>query len=330
MLYYNYFKRRMEKESLKFEYNSNTPERLDVFLSLKLSEYSRSFIQKLVKSGDIKVNKNKVSSSCKLINGDIISVQIPNNELEIKPQNIPLNIIFEDENLAVINKPKNMLTHPTPNNLENTLVNALLFKYGDNLSNACDKTRRGIVHRLDKNTAGLMVIAKNDIAHNNLSNQIKNKTLIRKYRAIVFGEFEEDKGTIDLPLIKNLKDTVKVYVTNKSNPKGKEAITKYKVIERFNGATYIELELKTGRTHQIRCHMAHINHPLVGDTLYGARGFNHKILNKIKTLEQVLQSFYIKLAHPISGDIMEFELKENEWDFDIQNVLKILRENKNE
>ncbi len=319
----------MEKENLKFEYTLNLPERLDVYLSGKIN-HSRSFIQKHIKLGNITVNKKKISSSYKLSNGDVINIQIPKKDFEIKPQNIPLNIIFEDDSFAVINKPKNMLSHPTPNNLENTLVNALLYHFGNNLSNKDDKTRRGIVHRLDKNTAGLMVVTKTDEAHKNLSLQIKNKTLIRKYRAVVFGEFNENEGVINLPLIKNLKDTVKVYVTDKSNPKGKEAITKYKVIERFNGATYIELELKTGRTHQIRCHMSHINHPLAGDTLYGAKGFNHKLLNKIKTNEQVLQSYYIRLAHPISGDIMEFELKENEWDFDIQNVLKILRDNKNE
>lgn len=300
--------------------------RLDIFLADTFKEFSRAKIQKHIKEGNVLVNGKVEKGSYKIFEGDIIKFIDVKEDIVIAPNDIDLDILFEDDDLIVINKQKDLLTHPTSKQNNNTLVNALLF-HCDKLSNIDgDILRQGIVHRLDKNTAGVMVCTKTNEAHINLAQQIKNKSAIRKYKAVVFGEFSEDEGVINSPLRRSLKETVKMSVTTKDDIAGKNAITHFKVLERFSGATYIELELKTGRTHQIRAHMSSISHPVVGDSLYGAKGFRHKILDKIKTREQVLQSFYLKFAHPISGDIMEFELPEDKWDKDIINVLKSLRE----
>ena len=230
-----------------------------------------------------------------------------------------IEVVFEDDALLVVNKPKGMLTHPTDKNPEGTLVNALLNHCGENLSNIGGPSRRGIVHRLDKNTSGLLMVAKTDEAHENLAAQIKEKTATRKYLAVALGNFEQSEGVIDKPLAKHLRKTVKVY----ASPEGATAITHYKVLEHFDGAAFLELELKTGRTHQIRAHLSSINHPVFGDTMYGSKGFGK--FSKIKTNEQVLQSYSLKFTHPKSGDIMEFELEEHQWDADLVKVLKILK-----
>jgi len=282
--------------------------RLDVFLADSFKEFSRAKIQKHIKEGNVLVNGKVEKGSYKIFEGDIIKFIDVKEDIVIAPNDIDLDILFEDDDLIVINKQKDLLTHPTSKQNNNTLVNALLFHCGKLSNIDGDILRQGIVHRLDKNTAGVMVCTKTNEAHINLAQQIKNKSAIRKYKAVVFGEFSEDEGVINSPLRRSLKETVKMSVTTKDDIAGKNAITHFKVLERFSGATYIELELKTGRTHQIRAHMSSISHPVVGDSLYGAKGFRHKILDKIKTREQVLQSFYLKFAHPISGDIMEFEL----------------------
>jgi len=300
--------------------------RLDVFLADSFKEFSRAKIQKHIKEGNVLVNGKVEKGSYKIFEGDIIKFIDVKEDIVIAPNDIDLDILFEDDDLIVINKQKDLLTHPTSKQNNHTLVNALLFHCGKLSNIDGDILRQGIVHRLDKNTAGVMVCTKTNEAHINLAQQIKNKSAIRKYKAVVFGEFSEDEGVINSPLRRSLKETVKMSVTTKDDIAGKNAITHFKVLERFSGATYIELELKTGRTHQIRAHMSSISHPVVGDSLYGAKGFRHKILDKIKTREQVLQSFYLKFAHPISGDIMEFELPEDKWDKDIINVLKSLRE----
>ncbi len=315
--------------TLRYEYKNEM--RLDVFLSQELKDFSRSKIQKFIKNGEVLVNEKKEKGSYLLRERDIIDVLEVSEKDEIIPQDIKLNIVYEDDYLIVLNKQKGILTHPTANQTDNTLVNALLYHCGENLSNVDgDNRRRGIVHRLDKNTAGLMLVAKTNEAHIELARQIKEKEAVRKYRAVVYGNLEKDFDTISIPLVKNIKDTVKVKAADLNDKNAKGAVTLYKVIERFEGATYVEFELKTGRTHQIRAHMAHLNHPVAGDTLYGSKGFKHPVLSKIKTQEQVLQSYFISFKHPITCDKMEFELTPKEWDKDIITVLNALRENKNE
>lgn len=233
-----------------------------------------------------------------------------------------IDVIFEDDELLVVNKPKGMLVHPTDKNPEGTLVDALLSHCGEKLSSIGGDLRRGIVHRLDKNTAGLLVAAKTDEAHENLAKQIKEKTAMRKYLAVALGNFDVDgfrEGVIDKPLAKHLGKTVKVYASEKGAP----ATTHYKVLEYFQGAALLELELKTGRTHQIRAHLASINRPVFGDTMYGAKGFGK--FAKIKTTEQVLQSYFLRFTHPKNGAKMEFTLEAHQWDADLVKVLEILR-----
>ena len=245
--------------------------------------------------------------------GDKIDFNIESEEkISIPPQNIPLEIVYEDDNMAVVNKPSGMLTHPTTIERENTLVNALLFKYGDNLSDINGEFRRGILHRLDRNTSGLLMIAKNNKAHEFIANQIKNHTLTKKYRAIVKGNYEADEEIINLPIGRNPNQPHKMMVKED----GKESKTIVKVIERFKEATYVELTLVTGRTHQIRVHMSHKKHPVFNDTLYGAGQ------SKVKTEEQVLQSFYLRFTKPFGNEIIELEI---EPDDKIKKVLKYLR-----
>jgi 23S rRNA pseudouridine1911/1915/1917 synthase len=299
-------------------------ERLDVFLMDFFEDFSRSKVQKMVEEGLVKINGEVKKPSYKLKIGDCITIE-EKEEATIKPQNIALDIKYEDNDLIVLNKPKNMLTHPTANNMEDTLVNALLYHCGENLSDIGGNTRRGIVHRLDKNTSGLMLAAKTNKAHENLALQIKEKTATRKYLAVVAGIVETDKGTISKPISRTIKETVKMKIALDKDKNAKEAVTHFKVLERFDEATFVELKLETGRTHQIRVHMASINHPVLGDTLYGAKGFRIKGLQKIKLKEQVLQSYYLRFTHPTTQAIMEFEIKENEFEDDLKHVLKILK-----
>ncbi len=299
-------------------------ERLDVFLMDFFEDFSRSKIQKMIEDNLIKVNGEVKKPSYKLKAGDSISIE-NKKETPVKPQNIPLDIKYEDDDLIVLNKPKNMLSHPTSNDTQNTLVNALLHHCGNNLSDIGGNMRRGVVHRLDKNTSGLMLAAKTNKAHKNLALQIKEKTAIRKYLAIVAGVIEENKGTINKPISRTMKQTVKMKIASANDKNAKSAITHFKVLERFQGATFVELKLETGRTHQIRVHMASINHPVLGDTLYGAKGFRIEGLQNIKLKEQVLQSYYLRFTHPTTHVIMEFEIKENEFDNDLKKALQILK-----
>ena len=244
---------------------------------------------------------------------DKIEFELPQDEeIKIEPQNIPLEIVYEDENMLVVNKPSEMLTHPTTIERENTLVNALLFKYGENLSNINGEFRRGILHRLDRNTSGLLMIAKNNKAHEFLANQIKEHTITKKYRAVVKGVVEKDEFEIDSPIGRNPNQPHKMAVRED----GKPSKTIVKTLERFKDATYLELTLVTGRTHQIRVHMKSINHPVYNDTLYGAGQ------GKVKTEEQVLQSYYLRFTKPFGDEIIELEI---EPDDKIQKVLKYLR-----
>ncbi len=299
--------------------------RADVFLA-NYFNISRKFACELFEKNLFLINKKSKKSSYKLKLGDIFEYNpsdLVEKETEIKPWKFDLDIKFEDDYLIVLNKPKNMLTHPTAHQNENTLVNALLYHCGDNLSNKEDKLRPGIVHRLDKNTSGLMLVAKNDIAHKSLQEQIRNKTAIRKYLAVALGEFEKDFGVIDKPLLHYISDTVKMQVGEGEG--AKEALTYYKVLEKFQGAALVELELKTGRTHQIRAHLASINHPVFGDTLYGAKGKTLERYRNIKTQEQVLMSYYLSFTHPKNNEIMTFELDKSDWDRDLIKVLNVMR-----
>ena len=287
--------------------------RLDSFLSEITPDLSRSKIQNLIKSGSVKVNGQIKKSSYLLKEGDKIEFEAPPEEdLIIKPQNISLIVVYEDENMLVVNKPSGMLTHPTAQEHENTLVNALLYKYGEDLSDINGEFRRGILHRLDRNTSGLLMIAKNNKAHEYLAEQIKNHTITKKYRAIVKGIIDEDEFEINAPIARNPNQPHKMTVKDD----GKPSKTLVKVLERFKDATYIELTLITGRTHQIRVHMKSINHPVYNDTLYGAGQ------GKVKTDEQVLQSYFLRFTKPFGGEIIELQI---EPDDKIKKVLKYLR-----
>lgn len=287
--------------------------RLDSFLSEITPDVSRSKIQSLIKNGGVKLNDEAKKPSYQLKENDKIEFELPQDEeIKIEPQNIPLEIVYEDENMLVVNKPSGMLTHPTAIERENTLVNALLYHFGDNLSDINGVFRRGILHRLDRNTSGLLMIAKNNKAHEFLANQIKEHTITKKYRAVVKGVVEKDEFEIDSPIGRNPNQPHKMAVRED----GKPSKTIVKILERFKDATYLELTLVTGRTHQIRVHMKSINHPVYNDTLYGAGQ------GKVKTEEQVLQSYYLRFTKPFEDEIIELEI---EPDDKIQKVLKYLR-----
>lgn len=292
------------------------PLRLDTFLS-KLEEFSsRSQVQNLIKKQQVLVNGQIVKSSFLVKNDDEISVELSEDfNVIIKAENIPLNIVWEDDDILIVNKPKNMITHPTNKETTGTLVNALLNKYGyEGLSDINGVMRPGIVHRLDRNTSGILMVAKNNRAHEFLAEQIKTKSAVRKYLAVVHGNFDCEQGTVDAPIARHPSKPEKMAVVEG----GKPAVTHYKVLEQFKGYSFLELQLETGRTHQIRVHMTHIGHPIVGDSLY------NKIPFKVKTTQQVLQSYSLKFATLKSDDIIELEI---EQDDDVQRVLKYLRSN---
>ena len=289
--------------------------RVDSFLSEIIPDVSRSKIQNLIKSGLVKINNKIKKTSYLLKENDKIDIEIPEQkEFCIKPQNIQLDVIYEDENMIVVNKPSGMLTHPTAQERENTLVNALLYRYGQNLSDINGEFRRGIIHRLDRNTSGLLMIAKNNEAHKILAEQIKNHTVIKKYHSIVKGVINEDEFEINAPIGRNPNQPHKMAVRDD----GKPSKTMIKVIERFKDATYIELTLITGRTHQIRVHMKSINHPVYNDTLYGAGQ------GKVKTDEQVLQSYFLRFTKPFVDEIIELQI---DLDEKLKKVLKYLKAN---
>ena len=292
------------------------PLRLDAFLSKQEEFSSRSQVQNLINKKQVYVNSQIAKPSYKVKNDDVIGVILSEEfNVIILPENIPLDIVYEDENVAVINKPKNMITHPTVKETSGTLVNAILYKYGaEGLSDVNGIMRPGIVHRLDRNTSGLIMIAKNNRAHEFLAEQIRTKSAKRKYLAIVHGNFENNTGTINAPISRNPSKPEKMGVVEG----GKSAVTHYKVLEQFKGFSFVELELETGRTHQIRVHMSHIGHPIVNDSLY------NKIPFKVKTTQQVLQSYSLQFTTLDKNDIINLEIKP---DNDIEKVLKYLRSN---
>lgn len=273
-------------------------ERLDIYLSNKLEDMSRSAIKKLILKNDILVNGKNEKPSYFVELGDIIKVNIPiEKPLELKPEAMDLNIVYEDEDLAIINKPLNLVVHPGDKNPDGTLANGLLYHF-DNLSSIGANIRPGIVHRLDKDTSGLLVIAKNDFSHKHLASGFKNRDIKRVYILIVRGVLERDKGTIDEPIGRDEKNRTKMVVNYKN---GRRAITHYRVKDRFDKFTLVEARLETGRTHQIRAHFSHINHPILGDHVY----YPGKMPFAIK--HQLLHCIKLGFIHPRTGIYMEFK-----------------------
>ncbi len=273
-------------------------DRLDAYLSKELDEISRTYIQKLIKDGFVLVNGKGKKPRYSVQEGDYIEVSFPKPKVfEINPENIPLDIIYEDGDIAVINKPKGMLVHPASDSYSGTLVNALLY-HMDSLSSLNEVFRPGIVHRLDKDTSGLLVVAKNNEAHKFLSDKLVARDFKREYIALVNGVVEEDFGVINKPIGRNQRDRKKMAVTEKNS---KEAITQYRVLERFENYTLVQASLMTGRTHQIRVHFEYINHPVVGDPVYSP------IKDEFKLKGQLLHAIRIGFVHPTTGEYMEFE-----------------------
>ncbi|MCR5332985.1 MAG: RluA family pseudouridine synthase [Bacilli bacterium] len=300
----------MQKIKVSSEYISL---RLDKFLSLVLSDVSRSKIQQYIDDGFVLVNNKKEKSSYKLEENDEVLVNdFPKEISELKAEDIPLEIVYEDDDILVINKPRGLITHPGAGNKEHTLANALKF-YSDNLSSVNGDFRPGIVHRLDKDTAGLLVVAKNDFAHVFLQDQLKDHTLGRRYYALVLGTFSEEEGKIIAPIGRDKSNRLKMAV---DLTHGKDAVTNFKVVGRFNGYTLLECILETGRTHQIRVHLDYIKHPVVGDPLYG-RG-NRSLYKD----GQLLFAHHISFIHPKSKKKMEFDVPLPEY---FEKVLTSLR-----
>jgi 23S rRNA pseudouridine1911/1915/1917 synthase len=305
----------MEEKKLIYD-GENSVVRLDVYLSDKLIDKSRSFIQGLIEKNEIHINGLAKKSNYKLKNGDKIDICIPEPEkLEVKAEDIPIEILYEDSDVIVVNKPQGMVVHPANGVNTGTLVNALLNHCSD-LSGINGIIRPGIVHRIDKDTAGVLVVAKNDYSHNKLAEQLKEHTMTRIYNALVEGILKDDEGVIDAPLGRHPTERTKIAVVKD----GRRAVTHYKVLERFNGCTFIECRLETGRTHQIRVHMAYIGHPLMGDPVYGYKkqrfsvhgqllfakvlGFNHPTLNKYMEFEAEMPDYFKKIL-----EILRKELK---------------------
>ena len=289
----------------------NSKVRLDVFLNKKLDDFSRAKIQEFIKEGAVLVNEKLSKASYIVETGDVIKIELPlKNEVEIFPEPVKLDIKYEDDDILVINKPKNMLTHPTETETKGTLVNALLYNF-KSLSDINGKMRPGIVHRLDRDTSGLIFAAKTNKGHTFLENQIKEKTAIREYYAVIKGYMPEPSGTIDLPIDRHPKNPTKMAVVEG----GKPAVTHYETLETFKGYSLLKLRLQTGRTHQIRVHLSHLKHPIVNDTLYGGERL------KINTTNQVLQAFHLNFTN-LQGENVDIKI---DFDEDMEKTIKYLR-----
>lgn len=290
--------------------------RLDKFLTEIYPDQTRSFLQKLVKSGEIKVNgKPVIKAGFVVEGGDQVSASIPTPQaVEIEAENIPLDILYEDVDVLIVNKPKGMVVHPSAGHYSGTLVNAIMYHCADSLSGINGEIRPGIVHRIDMDTTGALIICKNDAAHVDIAEQIKEHTVTRRYRGIVCGVVKEDEGTIEGAIGRHPTQRKKMAINEKN---GKPAITHYKVLQRFAKYTYMEFRLETGRTHQIRVHMASIGHPLLGDELYG----NPKNLAMKGLQGQTLHAMVIGFVHPTTHEYMEFEAPLPEY---FQNLLQKL------
>ena len=289
-------------------------ERIDKCISNYLESLSRSYIQKIIKDGKAYVNDAVVKANYKVKVDDKVQFEIPDcEEPDIPPQDIPLDILYEDKDILIVNKPKDMVVHPAPGHYEGTLVNAIMFHCKDELSGINGVLRPGIVHRIDKDTTGSIIICKNDEAHRKIAQQLKEHSITRKYRAIVYGRIMEEEGTVNAPIGRHPTDRKKMAINEKN---GKPAVTHYKVLVRFDKYTYIECQLETGRTHQIRVHMTSIGHPLLGDEVYG----NVKCPFKLEG--QTLHAMTIGFIHPTTGEYVEYEAPLPEY---FEHLLQILR-----
>lgn len=274
----------------------NSGIRIDKYISGNIMELTRSAVQGLLEKNKILVNGVSVSKNYKLKSGDRIAVEIPEPQsMDAVPENIPLDIVYEDSDLLVVNKPKGMVVHPAHGNYNGTLVNALLYHCGDSLSGINGVIRPGIVHRIDKNTSGLLIVAKNDKSHLRLAEQIKEHSFTREYEAVATGYFKETSGTIDAPIGRHRTDRKKMCVTTENS---RNAVTHYSVIKQYGGFAHVKLKLETGRTHQIRVHLSYIGHPVLGDDVYG---------KPYRNLDgQCLHARKIGFIHPATGEYMEF------------------------
>ena len=296
--------------------SENAKKRLDIYLSENIKDRTRSYIKTLIVSGNVLVNGKKEKSGYKLKNKDKIVVTIPKDELlDIKEENIPLNIVYEDDDIIIINKEKGMVVHPANGNYTGTVVNSLMYSHKNNLSSINGIVRPGIVHRIDKDTSGIIVVAKNDNAHKKLSSQFKEHSITRKYIAIVKGIVKKDTMDIDLPIGRSEKDRKKMAVTNKNS---KNAVTHIKVLKRFynSNLTLVEATLETGRTHQIRVHMAYMGYPLLGDSVYGKKD------SKFKINGQVLHAKTLGFIHPTTNKYVEFDSNLPKYFEDLIEILE--------
>lgn len=290
----------------------NVGKRLDLFVSENEVDMSRSFVQGIIEKQQVKVNGQIKKSNYKLRVGDQVQVELAEPvELQVEAEDIPLDIIYEDSDVIVINKPQDMVVHPAPGNYTGTLVNGLLYHCKD-LSGINGVIRPGIVHRIDKDTSGVLVVAKNDKSHNSLAMQLKDHSMKRTYYAIVEGIVKEEEGTVRNNIGRHPVERIKMAVVKD----GKEAITNYKVLERFKSNTLVECRLETGRTHQIRVHMAHLHHPLIGDQVYGYKK------QKFKLQGQALHAKNLGFIHPTTGEYMEFDSQLPEYFQDILDKLR--------
>ncbi|MCJ7836447.1 RluA family pseudouridine synthase [Cuneatibacter sp. NSJ-177] len=287
--------------------------RLDAWLSDNFEELSRSYLQKLIRDGNVLIGDKPVKSNYRLKGGEQISLELPEPEpLDVEPEPIPLDIVYEDSDLLFVNKPKGMVVHPAPGHPRGTLVNGLLYHCGTELSGINGVQRPGIVHRIDRDTTGLLVVCKNDFSHSHVAKQLAEHTITRRYRAIVHGVIEEEEGTVNQPIGRSRTNRLKMAV---DPVHGKQAVTHYRVLKRFSHYTYIECRLETGRTHQIRAHMTYLQHPLLGDPLYGARKSPYSLEG------QTLHAGVLGLIHPRTGEYLEREAPLPEY---FQKLLEIL------
>ena len=310
----------MEKQSDKFEFvvtDEYEDMRVDKLISELVDNLSRSYIKKLIDDKKVMVNEKVVKASFSVSEGDRIEMEIPPLQVpEIVPQDIPLDILYEDDDVLIVNKPKDMVVHPAAGHYEGTLVNAVLFHCKDNLSGINGVMRPGIVHRIDKDTTGSVIICKNDNSHQKIADQLKEHSINRVYHAICYGVIKDDEGDIDAPIGRSQNDRKKMAVVKSG---GKNAFTHYRVLKRFeeDKLTYIECKLKTGRTHQIRVHMAHIGHPLLGDEVYGPAK-----KSKFKTDGQCLHAKTLGFVHPVSGEYIEVDAPLPEYFSHLIEILK--------
>ena len=294
----------------------DTGTRLDAWLAGQLPDVTRSAAARLCEEGRVTAAGKPLAKNYRLSGGEAVSVTLPDPEpVDVAPQDIPLDVVYEDSDVIVVNKPKGLVVHPAPGHPDGTLVNALLHHCGDSLSGIGGELRPGIVHRIDRDTSGLIIAAKNDVAHQKLSAQLQDHTLARIYRCIVIGNLRKDSGTVDAPIGRHPADRKKMAV----DPKGRSAVTHWKVLGRYPGCTHLECRLETGRTHQIRVHMAYLGHPLLGDTVYGSK-------KPVPGLAgQCLHARRLRFIHPTTGQPVELECSLPEWFIN----LPVFRQNQN-